>query len=488
MGKGRLRWAPPHGLGRAVLLAFSGPFVVTLLAPVERPRPVTFVALLYVLAVVVAAALGGAAAGVGASILSFLALNFFFTPPLHTFTVGSLADLVALVVFLVVSVVVGLLLSTALSARSRSEQRELEARLLNELVTRLLSGETTERVLGHFADQFVKTFGFARCEIATNFTDPVVAERQGELGSGEPYEIAIEARDHAIGTMRVVPRAGGELDEGERDLVHVFAGQLALALESMRLSVEVKRAELDAEASRLRATLLSGVTHDLKTPLAAITASVTSLLDGSGFTDEQRAEHLDTIRSEAERLNRVVNNLMDLSRLRVGALVPSKVTGSIEEVIESVVSRLRPLLDGRPVQLQLREELPEISMDVVQMDQVLTNLIENAAKFSPHGTPVSISAVGHPGGVRVTVADRGLGIPKEDRERVFEPFETGHRQGVGTGLGLAIAKAVVVAHGGRMWAQDAPGGGAAITFELPSQQGIPAQDLAVGGSARTGRR
>jgi two-component system sensor histidine kinase KdpD len=258
------------------------------------------------------------------------------------------------------------------------------------------------------------------------------------------------------------------LDPEEKALVESVAGQLSLALESIRLTEEVRTAQLDAETSRLRAALFSGVTHDLKTPLAAITASVTSLLEGTAFSEQQRYEHLDTIRQEAEHLNRVVTNLMDLARLRAGALVPKRVPAAMDELIEAVVARNQPFLGGRDVSIDLKGELPEMLMDVVQIDQVLTNLLENASKFTPPGTPIQITAGGGADSVRVTVSDKGPGIAPADRERVFQAFERGAAEVAGTGLGLAIARAAVVAHGGRMWAQEAPGGGAALTFELPT--------------------
>jgi two-component system sensor histidine kinase KdpD len=140
----------------------------------------------------------------------------------------------------------------------------------------------------------------------------------------------------------------------------------------------------------------------------------------------------------------------------------------IDELIESVISRLRPLLDGRHIDLRIGEDVLDVPMDVVQIDQVLTNLVENAVKFTPPGSAITLSAVAGKEVVRVTVGDRGPGIPKEDRARIFEPFERVADSGSGTGLGLAISKAIVVAHNGRMWVSDNPAGGAAFTFELPS--------------------
>lgn len=275
------------------------------------------------------------------------------------------------------------------------------------------------------------------------------------------------ARGKQIGVIRVWPDPRTRLSDDEGRVIESLATQLALALEGMRLSLEVRRAELEASASQLKAALFSGVTHDVKTPLAAIMAAVTSLIDGRGFSEEERREHLDTIKQEAERLHRVVNNLLDVARLRAGALVAKKVPSPIDEVMESVINRLRPLLDGREVEIRVGDDVPEVPMDVVQIDQVLTNLIENSIKFTPPGSPISMSAVGHPGGVRITVSDHGPGIPKPDRDRVLEPFETGGTTKAGTGLGLAITNAVVIAHGGRMWIAESPSGGAALTFELP---------------------
>lgn len=455
---------------RSVLAAMAGPAFVTLLALLQNPPPRTTTALLYVLVVAIAAGIGGFPAGVAASVLSFLALNFFFTPPLHTLVVGRLQDLVALIVFLTVSVVTGLLLSTAVQARVRAERREQQTRLMNEFNNRLLSGRELEGVLKGLAESLTRLLVLAECDIETPATEPVRISRGGELGA--PSEIELSAKDEPVGVLRATPPASrGSLTADEKAVLQNVGGQLSLALRATRLADEVRDAQLEAETNRLRAALFSGVTHDLKTPLAAITASVTSMLEGSRFTESERFEHLDTIRQEAEHLNRVVNNLMDLARLRAGALIPARVPAAIDELIEAVVARLQPLLDGREVQLDLRGDLPEMSIDVVQVDQVLTNLIENAVKFGTTSTPIRISAIGAPEKVRVTVANRGPGIAATDRERIFQPFERGDGEIAGTGLGLAIAQAAIAAHGGRIWAQDQPGGGAVITFELPTNEG-----------------
>ena len=479
-------WSPSTPLGVRVLVALGAPGIVSLLAIPSEHLPITIIALLFVLAVLVAVRIGGAASGIAASGLSFLSLNFFFTPPLHTFIVGKIEDLVALLVFLVVSITVGLLLSKAEAARLSVERREFAARLLNRLATRLLSGDDPKEVLTDFSRRLCDKFHLTRCEISIDFLGDVVVTSEGhEPMAAEVATFELRAGSTEIGVMQVAGEKGRSADD--EAVLRSLANQLALALEGMRLSVEVRKAELEAHGSRLKAALFSGVTHDVKTPLGAILTSVTSLIEGRDFSNEERWDHLDTIRQEAERLHRLVNNLLDIGRLRSDALVIHKAESPIDELLESVINRLRPLLQGRQVELRVAEDVPDIPMDVVQVDQVVTNLIENAIKFTPAGSPISLLAVGDGKSVRVTVADRGPGIPKEDRRRLFQPFERGSTAVAGTGLGLAVADAIVQAHGGRMWVSQSPAGGAAFTFELPCEVGSDDPRGVIDAGASVGR-
>lgn len=255
-----------------------------------------------------------------------------------------------------------------------------------------------------------------------------------------------------------------------RTTARTLANQTALATERAVLDEKAREARLEAEASHLRATLFSSVTHDLKTPLASIKASASGLLtDGTRYTEAQRVETLSTIVEEADRLNQVVSNLLDLARARAGTLVPSKQSIFVEEIIESVLRRMKRRLERVSLQTNVRADLPPVLADPVQIEQVLSNLIENAVRFSPPGGEIQISVATWQGAVQIRIADRGPGIPSEDRERVFDDFyqrDAGPGRG-GTGLGLAIARAIVRAHGGRIWAEGSPGGGATILFELP---------------------
>lgn len=453
---------------RAIVTALLASGAATALALGGDAVPASVAAPVYVLAVTVSAARDGFWSGLAASLLSFLGLNFFFTQPRLTFAVDKTEDLVTLFVFLAVSGIVGTLLSRAVAQRQRAERREREARLLHHVATRLLSGEPIAAVLHRFAQAVVDLLGLARCEIAAEIVDEkVIVERAPSSAAPEAFVMATEDRE--VGRISVLPASGHELADEEREVIRTFAGQMALAIERMRLAAEAHRAQVESEENRLRAALFSSVTHDLRTPLASITAAATSLEDTHAtFTDEDRRDLLETIRQEAERLNRLVGNLMDLARIRAGALTPSKAPAPVEDVIEGVLARLQPRLEGRDVRLKIRDDLPDVPIDVVQIDQVLTNLIENTLKFSPLGSEIAISAARWQNAVEVRVSDRGPGIPPGERERVFEPFtRAAGDSSNGTGLGLSIARAIVQAHGGRMWIDTTPGGGTTFVFTLP---------------------
>jgi two-component system sensor histidine kinase KdpD len=468
----RLTRADGHGGGiiRPAITAIVFAGAATSLAALPGRLSTASAALVYVLAVTGASAVAGLRAGLATSILSFFPLNFFFTEPFHTFNVAKPEDLVALAAFLVVSVIVGTLLSTAVSQRTRAERREREALLLQRFGTRLLSGEPPEEVLSSFARAVTELFPVVRCEVRTGVTDePVVAQRPN-AAAGSPEVVPMMAGEREVGQIWMFREEGaGEISDEERNVVGTFSSQMALALEGMRLGAEASRARVEAETNSVRAALFSSVTHDLRTPLASITASVTSLLDEDAtFTPQDRRELLETILHEAQRLNRLVGNLLDLSRIRAGAVTPTSTPAAIDEVIEGVVARLQPLLAGHRIRLLLRGDLPDVPMDVVQIDQVLTNLLENAVKFSPHGTEVTVAAGRFHDAVEVRVVDHGPGIPNDERERVFEPFVRGEQgTATGAGLGLSIGRAIVESHGGKIWLEGTPGGGTTVVFRLP---------------------
>jgi two-component system sensor histidine kinase KdpD len=454
-------------------VAILAPGLVTLLSFVPR---VSFgvAALAYVLAVVVASTVGGIGAGLLATVLSFFALNLLFTDPRHTFDIEKVDDLFALAVFVVVASLVGSIVGTAVRERTRAERREEEARLLHHLGTRLIGGEAIEDVFRRFAEAVTDLFGLARCEIrAEQLANPIAVA--GDAGASPEHAdvVPMMIDGDRVGEIGVAHPDGRPLSQEERHVVELFAGQMALALRGVQLTSAVLSARSEAEVSRARSALFSSVTHDLRTPLASILGSATSLLDPeSDLSAGDRRDLLETIRQEAERLNRLVGNILQLSRLRAGALVPQRLPGSIEEVVDQVISRLGPTLRQHRVRVEIPEDLPDVPFDVVQIDQALTNLIENAARMSPPGTQIAVSAARSAEGVVVSVSDEGPGIAPGEREIVFEPFRRGSAaKGPGSGLGLPIARAIVEAHGGRLWLDEAPPVGTTVMFELPAEQG-----------------
>jgi two-component system sensor histidine kinase KdpD len=282
--------------------------------------------------------------------------------------------------------------------------------------------------------------------------------------------------------MGVRPPEGQSFEAPEQlHLLETFASQTALAIERASLADEAQAAQVRAEAERLRSSLLSSVSHDLRTPLTAITGAASTLLEpDNGLTAGGRRDLAETIAEEAHRLNRLVQNLLEMTRLEAGVQI-KKEWHPLEEIAGAALSHLDRVLRDHPVQAALPKDLPLVPVDDVLIEQVFINLLENAVKYTPPGTPIEIAASAGAGEVTVEVADRGPGLAPGDVERVFEKFYRGAPGGaLGAGLGLPICRAIVEAHGGRMWAENRTGGGAAFRFTLPISGTPPDMDNADG--------
>ena len=477
--------------GLALAAGILAPAVAVGIALALGSRNLAAATSLCLLAVVAAGAVAGRGSGIIASFLSFIGLNFFFTEPHHTLAVQDASDVVALIAFLLSALIVGALVSRVREERSRAERRATEAQLLNSTTERFISSEPFGRILDGLAEALLGLFGLASAEISTPNGVGRAATGDSEIAAGHTISIPLVTRSGSFGALTAV-RAAGEapFSPPELGLMKTLAAQTALAIERTALDGEVREARLQVEASALRAALFSSVTHDLRTPLSSIKASASGLLaEGAHYSEEERRDVLRTVVEEADHLNLIVGNLLDLARMRAGVLVPSKQPMLIDEVIGSVLQRMRRSLEHVVLRTTIRPELPPVDADPVQIGQVLTNIIENAIRFSPRGSEIQIAAARWRSAVQVRVTDQGPGIPPADRERVFEEFYR-HDAGVGrggTGLGLAIARAVVVAHGGRIWTSAAPGGGTAVSFELPiaKDDQYPDRPAAVRGSVAT---
>jgi two-component system sensor histidine kinase KdpD len=283
-----------------------------------------------------------------------------------------------------------------------------------------------------------------------------------------------QGRVGVLGVIPADPRRFGDVEQRAR--LDVFAGQIASSLERARLAELAQQAHVQVEAERLRSALLSSVSHDLRTPLSVITGAASALVQtGVPLDAPARQDLSQTILEESRRLNRLVRNLLDMTRLSSGVVRITKEWQPVEGIVGAVLGRLEEHMQGRAVETDLPADLPLVPVDGVLLEQLLTNLLENAVKYSPERTPVAIRARRDGNDFVMEVADRGPGVPPELAQMVFEKFyrAPGRRDGGGAGLGLAICRAIVEAHGGRIWVEPRPGGGAAFRFALPIEGAPP---------------
>ncbi len=283
------------------------------------------------------------------------------------------------------------------------------------------------------------------------------------------HNTILDSFEHFMSTMLGAKREHGLL---QTSFFQSFLNQATTIIESARLRQESLQIEVLQQTDSLRAALLSSVSHDLRTPLSSIKAAAYSLQEKDvTWDDEARHSFAVTIEREADRLNRLVGNILDMSRIEGGALKAEKELYPLDELVYHVVEHMQFVLKDRDVRVILPEDLPPVALDFLQMDQVLTNLLENAVRYTPSGSPIEIRAVEQNGEILVSVADRGQGIPEEYKERIFDKFYrvSGAKQRgtMGTGLGLAVCRGLIEAHGGHIWAENREGGGAVFQFTLP---------------------
>jgi two-component system sensor histidine kinase KdpD len=263
----------------------------------------------------------------------------------------------------------------------------------------------------------------------------------------------------------------------QRQLLQTIASQIALAIERDSLAEQARKVLVQAETERLRSSLLSSVSHDLRTPLAVIAGASSSLLEqAQAIPSHTRQELLQTISDESNRLALLVDNLLHITRIESGAVAVNKQWYPLEEIVGSSLERAKKSLTGRPINTHLPLDLPLVKLDGVLIEQVLINLLENVAKYTPAGAEVDLAARMDGQSLMVEVADRGPGLDDAERQRVFDKFYRGSSAGAGqrgAGLGLAICRAVVEVHGGRIWEENRPGGGARFIFSIPQEEAPP---------------
>ena len=442
--------------------------------------------------VVAAAAVGGLAPGILASVVGFVVFNFFFLPPYNTFTVARPEYAVVLFVFLGISILISALLARATDRAEAAEAREAELRTLQELsadlVTSLPGRDTYARVLRRIIELFAfdaatlhfdeRLFGEAAEPVTVGAAELVPLQWDPSTEGRAPERLPLTVGGRSLGLIAMVGDRP-PLDPRESRVLRAFCDQLALILEDERLLRTATQVEVYRQTEEMRRSLLAAVSHDLRSPLAAIKASVTDLLDDETphSIDEARAA-LRAVDDQTDRLNALVANLLDMSRIEAGMLRSRSHTLDLDEILVASADRVSEQRPGIHVRVGVSPGASLVRADPVFLERIVVNLLENAVTASSKAADggVQLDARRSDDEVVVRVIDHGEGVPANIRELLFYPFYSLERRGarLGTGLGLAICKGLVSVMDGQIWIEDTPGGGATFAFSLPAAE--PAGD------------
>ena len=469
-GRGRLLPKGFGGLSRdrqllGVLVAVVLLLAVTLIGAASRSSlgPSSDL-LLYLSAVVVVSIIGGFWPAMLAAVAGSVLANYYFVPPIHSFTIAEPENVLALAVFLVVAALVSRVVDLSAKRSVLAARASAEAETLSALAGSLLRGE---QALPALLERVQETFS-ARAVTLSRRTGPDDREVVASIGEGpaEPGEGHTEAE---VGEDFILALDGRPLAAADRRLLGAFAAQVAVAYRQRQLSQTAQSATELAAADKLRTALLNAVSHDLRTPLANVQTAISSLRSNDvSWDDAQRAELFRTAEDGLARLTGLITGLLDLSRLQAGALPMFAVPVGLDDVVARALDHVAP---GRHLDLDVPPDLPEALADAALLERVVANLVQNALRYSPRDADVRIAGSSHAGRVQLRVIDRGPGIKEEDREQVFAPFQRlgdSHPGGEGIGLGLAIARGLTEAMGGSITIEDTPGGGATLVVDLPA--------------------
>lgn len=454
--------------------------------------------IVYLLAVVYSAVQWGRGPAILTAVTSTVVFDIFFVPPYFAFAPPEPKYVLTLISLLVVGLVIGTLTGRLREQTDAARQREADmaslyacGRDLSEVTQLAEVLETCVRHIGRAVAADVAVFLPEQDVLRRAFAGPgwipderaegqaLLAfergqasgwERDGESGSLIGC-VPMKTAAGIVGVL-VIRRAlpPETLSAAQERLLKTLSGQAGLAIERARLEEKERQAQLLREKYKLQKALLDSISHDLRTPLASITGAISTLHDDGRALDEStRADLIGTARHEAERLNRLVGNLLDMTRLEAGALRVAPQPCDMEDVIGTALAQIGEVSASWPVSIQLARGLPLVPLDFVLVTQVMVNLLDNAMKYSPQGSPIEIQVATRGGQLEVRVADQGIGIPEDALERVFEKFyRVSRSDGVkGSGLGLSICKGLIEAHGGRIRAEQREGGGTRIVFTLP---------------------
>ncbi|MEU8834176.1 sensor histidine kinase KdpD [Streptomyces sp. NBC_01527] len=460
LGRARIIWGWLTGVGGPVLLTL-------LLTSMTNGPGLANDVLLFLFMTVAAALLGGLLPALASAAVGSLLLNYWFTPPTHTLTVQDPRNFVAIVIFFAVAVAVASVVDLAARRTHQAARLRAESEILSFLAGSVLRGETT---LDALLDRVRETFAMESVALLERRSDVDPWTCAGSVGPAPVSRPEDADVDMPVGDHMALALSGRVLPAEDRRVLGAFAAQAAVVLDRQRLVGEAEEARRLAEGNRIRTALLAAVSHDLRTPLSAIKAAVTSLRsDDVAWSEADEAELLEGIENGADRLDHLVGNLLDMSRLQTGTVTPLIREIDLDEVVPMA-------LGGVPegsVDLDIPETLPMVAVDPGLLERAVANIVENAVKYSPDGERVTVAASALGARVELRVADRGPGVPDEGKERIFEPFQRygDAPRGAGVGLGLAVARGFVESMGGTLDAEDTPGGGMTMVLTLKAVSG-----------------
>ena len=443
----------------------------------------TTVALLYLVALLLASANWGLRYAIAMAVAATAALNFFFLPPIGSFTIADPQNWVALFAFVVTAVVASNLGERARREAERAKQRRREVERLYGLSQRLMAAENVAELL-HTLPRYVKD-AFSVASAAVIAGDPPSVYRsslndvfeesilRSTFLRGEPTSQASVAYVPLRLGMRTVGALAVTASNLSRETLDALGSLAGLAVERVRALEQLSKNRAEQEHERLRTALLDSVTHEFRTPLTSIKASVTTLLSGGSLDDRSRNELLTVIDEETDRLNRLVGEAAEMAQLDAGRFKLDVQSHSIQDALDPALQDAHSALENHPIDVTTKGDLPKVRMDVERIREVLMHLLENAGKYSGPGAPITVTAEAKGDRLIVSVADRGPGIDSFEQSLIFEKFYRGQHQryaAPGTGMGLAIAKVIVEAHGGKIGVVSQLGSGSVFSFSLPLAQ------------------
>lgn len=451
--------------------------VTAVLFPLREYMETALVALLYLIPLGLITAYFGLGPGITSALATFLTFNYFFIQPYYRLAVHRPTDVVILVIFLIVAIVISQLVGRMQASLAAATAREREATRLYELSTALAGLHDGRAIAEILAKQVLEVSHGEAVEIHITGVDSFTHRLPLDFQAIRPPEwiLPIQVAQGVLGEIQLW-RAEPVPTSGEKRLLQTFASQGALALERARLAKAESRARVLEESDRLKSAILSSVSHELRTPLSTIKAAASSLRSNQvSWESAARPELVAAIDDEADHLNMLVGNLLDMSRIEAGVLKPKREWNILSEIVGSVLGRMRRMAGERRIEVDVPESLPLVPVDYVQMEQVFTNLLSNSIKYAPENTEIHVRAFVEGELAHVIVSNQGPPVPQEHLERIFDKFFrlTDSDRVTGTGLGLSICKGIIEAHGGRLWAENIPDG-LAFNFTLPLVwEGVP---------------